>query len=230
MTPSNSILEAIGDDRARSVLLDLHARADREGPGRLWRLLGQIPRLVVGRTVPWAALSNLFRDQYLCIDRSQGVLCYLLARAIGARSIVELGTSFGISTIYLALAVRDNGGGRVIGTELVSSKAERAREHLHQAGLLDLVEIREGDATETLRELPESVDMVLCDVFPPVMLPGLRLVAPRMRRGAVVVSDNVNAVWGDHRDFLAWLHDPVNGFRSAMFPVNGGTELSIKVA
>ncbi len=94
----------------------------------------------------------------------------------------------------------------------------------------DFVEIREGDATETLRELPEPVDFLLCDGFPPAMLPVLKLVAPRIRVGGVVVSDNVRAFWADHGDFLAWVRDPANGFSSAMLAMNEGTELSVKVA
>ena len=142
---------------------------------------------------------------------------------------LRIGTSFGVSTIYLALAVRENGGGRVIGTEMVPEKAARARRHLEEAGLLGLVEIREGDATETLRTLDGPVDLFLCDGFPPGMLPVLRLVAPRIRPGGVVVSDNVGAFWADHTDFLAWLRDPANGFQSAMLALNEGTELSVKL-
>ena len=104
-----------------------------------------------------------------------------------------------------------------------------ARLH-REAGLLEYVEIREGDATETLRELDTPVDMLLCDGFPPAMLPVLQLVAPRIRPGGVVVSDNVGAFWADHTDFLAWVRDPANGFQSAMLAMNEGTELSVKVA
>ena len=70
---------------------------------------------------------------------------------------------------------------------------------------------------------------LLCDGFPPAMLPVLRLVAPRMRTGGVVVSDNVGAFWADHRDFLGWVRDPANGFQSTMLAMNDGTELSVKL-
>lgn len=95
-----------------------------------------------------------------------------------------------MSTIYLALAVRDNRGGRVIGTEIVEPKAERARRNLDDAGLGDFVEIREGDALQTLRDVGGEIDFLLNDGFPPYALPVLKLLAPRLRAGAVVVADN----------------------------------------
>ncbi|MGG2362426.1 O-methyltransferase, partial [Salmonella enterica] len=83
-------------------------------------------------------------------------LLYMLARAGRTRAIVEFGTSFGISTLHLAAALRDNGGGRLITTEFEPSKAAQARRNLDAAGLADLVEIREGDALQTLAgDLPD---------------------------------------------------------------------------
>jgi predicted O-methyltransferase YrrM len=118
----------------------------------------------------------------------------LLARANGAKAIVEFGTSFGVSTIHLAAALRDNGGGRLIGSELEPQKVERARANLTAAGLDDLVEVREGDALETLaRDLPDTVDLVLFDGHKPLYPSILDLVAPRLRAGTFLVADNVDA-------------------------------------
>ena len=86
------------------------------------------------------------KDFPLAISRETGALLYMLARSTQARTIVEFGTSFGISTLHLAAALRDNGGGRLITTEFEPSKVARARDHLTEGGLIDLVEIREGDA------------------------------------------------------------------------------------
>src|ERR1700683_1785153 len=100
------------------------------------------------------------KHRYLEVSPDTGILLYQLARACRARSIVEFGTSFGISTIYLASALRDNGGGKLIGTEFESSKVAGARQNLKDAGLDDLVEIREGDALETLaRDLSQEIDL-----------------------------------------------------------------------
>ena len=104
------------------------------------------------------------KDLPLAVSRETGVLLYMLARGCGARTIVEFGTSFGISTLHLAAALRDNGGGRLITSEFEPSKVARARDHLTAGGLIDLVEIRVGDALRTLSvDLPESVDLLLLD-------------------------------------------------------------------
>jgi len=154
--------------------------------------------------------------------------CYLLARAIGARRIVEFGTSFGVSTVYLALAVRDNGGGLVVGTEMVPSKAAKARNNIEEAGLASFVEIREGNALESLRNLDGVVDFLLSDGYPQYALPVLELVAPKMRRGAIVINHNAAVMKGDHAEYIAFVRDPSNGFVSGSITLAG--ELSVRVA
>src|SRR6202012_2939342 len=88
----------------------------------------------------------------------------MLARSSGARTIVEFGTSFAVSTLHLAAGLRDNGGGRIIATEYEPSKVIRARETITKAGFADLVDLREGDALKTLAgNLPSSIDLVFLD-------------------------------------------------------------------
>jgi predicted O-methyltransferase YrrM len=130
------------------------------------------------------------RNLYVPVSRKQGELLYLIARSLRAIRIVEFGTSFGISTTYLAAAVRDNGGGLVIGSELEPGKVVTARRNLEEAGLSKFVEIREGDAQETLRDVGGPVDMVLLDGFKSLYLPILKMLA-HLRRGAVVIGDNI---------------------------------------
>jgi predicted O-methyltransferase YrrM len=216
------------DTRVSSLLERLHRDATRQERWLPLRFLDQLPRLLRRGGLDWAALGNRLDDAFICLDRAQGEFCYTLLRALGARHVVEFGTSFGVSTIYLAAAVRDNGGGRVIGTELVPAKAERARAHLAQAGLADFVDIRVGDATKTLRDLDGPVDFLLNDGFPPAALPVLQLLAPRLRPGAVVLADNVGAFPADHRDYLAWVRAPANGFVSCALDLNEGSEMSVR--
>jgi len=230
MKKKDQPLAAVPDPAVRAVLSRLHAEADRETPKLVWRFASQGPRLFFGRKLPWDRLASRVDDAFIAVDRTQGAFCYLLARALGARQIVEFGTSYAISTIYLACAVRDNGGGLVIGTERVPSKAKKAWDHLREAGLESYVEIREGDALETLRDLEGPIDFMLNDGFPPYALPILELVAPRLRPGAVVVTDNVGAFKADHAEYLEHVRDPTNGFCSGLFPMNEGTELSVRVA
>jgi predicted O-methyltransferase YrrM len=145
------------------------------------------------------------RGHFLAVSRETGRLLYLLARAARARHIVEFGTSFGLSTVHLAAALRDNGGGRLVGSEFEPSKAVRAREHLDAAGLLDLVEVREGDAIESLsRDLPSPIDLVLLDGAKVLYPRMLALLEPHLAPGALVIADNAE----QSPDYLARVRDP----------------------
>lgn len=229
MSFAANALDSLPDARARNTLSRLHRLADREMPGLVLSWLPQLPRLLTGRALPWHRLSGRLDDKMLPLDRTQGMFCYLQARALNARHVVEFGTSVGLSTIYLAAAVRDNGGGRVIGTEWVHAKAERAREHLAEAGLSEFVEIREGDARETLRTIDGEVDFMLNDGFPPGALEVLKRVEPRLRRGAVVVTDNVGLFRAEYAEYLRYLRRAGSGFVSAPLAMNEGTEVSVRV-
>lgn len=170
------------------------------------------------------AYTDLYRrakDLPLAVSRETGTLLYMLARASRAATIVEYGTSFGISTLHLAAALRDNGGGRLVGSEFEPSKVAKARANIEAAGLADLVEIREGDALQTLaRNLPLSIDLVLLDgakgLYPEI----LALVEPHLRRGAVIVADNAD--WSP--DYLARVRSPAAGYLS--LPFGSDVELS----
>jgi predicted O-methyltransferase YrrM len=225
---TDDALETLPDARARAVLARAYADSRGEMRRLVWRYLPQVPRLVTGRPLRWDRLQHAHDDAAIPLAPTQGMFCYLAARAIGARRIVEFGTSFGLSTIYLALAVRDNGGGQVIGTEMVPAKAERARRNLQEAGLAELVEIRVGDARDTLRGLAGPVDLLLNDGFPPPMLAVLQTVAPAMRSGAVVISDNIGLFKADLADYVRWLRDPANGFHSSPLQMGELCELSVK--
>jgi len=154
------------------------------------------------------------RDYALPVSRDAGRLLYMLARATNVRAIVEFGTSFGLSTLHLAAALRDNGGGRLITTEFEPSKVARARANLAAAGLADLVEIREGDALETLASgLPDTIDLVLLDGAKSLYMEILALVEGRLRPGAVIVADNA-----DHcPEYLEHVRRPDNGYLSMPF-------------
>jgi predicted O-methyltransferase YrrM len=178
-----------------------------------------------------ADLAERTKDIIMSVSREGGQLLYLFTRAVKARSVVEFGTSFGISTLYLAAAVRDNGGGRVITTELQSDKARRARENFAAAGLGDLIDLRLGDARETLRELPGTVDLLLLDGWPNLRLPILNLVQPRLRPGALVIVDDIDLDIGRdfNQGFLDHINDPANGYLSVRLPVHMGVQMCLKL-
>lgn len=163
------------------------------------------------------------KDAALAVSRETGLLLYMLARSSGARTIVEFGTSFGISTLHLAAALRDNGGGRVITSEFEPTKVARARKNLEAGGLADLVELREGDALKTLsRELPAQVDLLLLDGAKALYPDILRLLEGRLRPGALIVADNAD----DSPEYLARVRDPRQGYLSTPFAED--VELSMR--
>jgi predicted O-methyltransferase YrrM len=221
----------IHDLKVNKVLAHLHAAADRQTLGIGLRFLPQLPSLLLGRGIHWEEAPNGFcRDKYLALNPAQGQMLYLLARAMNARTVVEFGTSFGVSTIYLACAVRDNGGGVVVGTEMVVAKAAQARRNLTEAGLADFVEIREGDALATLRDFGRPIDLLLNDGFPAYQLDVLRLLDPFIRPGSVVFTDNLGLFKKQMQPYLDFLREPANGYQSATLKLNEGTELSVKRA
>jgi predicted O-methyltransferase YrrM len=180
-------------------------------------------RLLHSRT-DYLALYTQLRELWLPVSRETGTLLYMLARSSGARAIVEFGTSFGISTLHLAAALRDNGGGRLISTEFEPGKVARARDHLRAGGLDDLVEIREGDALQTLRgELPASIDLVLLDGAKALYADILDLLEPRLAPGALIVADNAD----DAPDYLARVRAPGSGYLSVA--VGEDVELSMRL-
>jgi predicted O-methyltransferase YrrM len=167
---------------------------------------------------------GLLKDQPLPVSRATGRLLYMLARSVRARTIVEFGTSFGISTLHLAAALRDNGGGRLIGSEFEPSKIARARANLGTAGLSDLVEIREGDALQTLaRDLPDSIDFVLLDGAKSLYTPILSLLEGRLRGGALIVADNAD----DSPEYLARVRSASSDYLSV--PFADDVELSMRL-
>jgi predicted O-methyltransferase YrrM len=172
--------------------------------------------------------ARQFKDLLLPLSAETGRFAYLVARSLGARRIVEFGTSFGVSTLYFAAAVKDNGGGLVIGSELEPGKVQRAREHLDEAGLGKYAEIREGDARETLANVGGPVDLVLLDGWKELYLPLFDLLAPQLRKGGVVLADNMTG----HTEALAPYAARVRarGFQSVTLPLGDGTEYSVKLA
>lgn len=192
-----------------------------------WRLLPLLPRLVAKRKMDWQDMFARTKDMYLPLEPEQGGLLYVAARAIGARRVAEYGTSFGVSTLYLAAAVRDNGGGTVIGTEILPEKARVARANFEEAGVADFVDLRVGDARETLKDCGGPLDLVLLDGWKDIELDVLRILQPQLRPGALVFTDNVFTFEADNRGQRAYMADPRNGFRALVLPLKDGTEVAV---
>lgn len=168
-----------------------------------------------------------FADKLVALDADKAEFCHLLCRTMRAQRVVEVGTSHGVSTLYLADAVRANGGGVVIGTEHEPTKAAAARANFEAAGLDGLIELREGDLAETLSNLEGPIDFVLMDIWTEMVCPAMTLITPHLRSGAAVVCDNTS----QFRDAYAAYFELIerDGFVSSTLPFAGGLELSVKL-
>lgn len=175
-------MNSLNTSEIAQVLGRLHGEASSDGV-----------RIAVGlaRSMGRGLRPHHMRDAYIAVSRGQGQLLYALARASKARTLVEFGASFGISAIYLGAAARDNGG-RLVTTEIEPNKIEAARANLSAAGLGDVVELRAGDAMETLAPDEGGIDFLLLDGWNDLYIPLLNLVGPRLSEGALVVVDNAS--------------------------------------
>jgi predicted O-methyltransferase YrrM len=173
---------------------------------------------------------HFLSDKMVALDRDKAEFCYLLCRSLGATRVVEAGTSFGVSTLYLAAAVRDNQveNGIVIGTEYEPKKVKIAREHFKEAGLSEFIELREGDLRQTLQDVGGQVDFMLIDIWE-VSKPALELVAPSLRPGAIVVCDNTAIDIAEYGPYFNFVNDPKNRLRTMTVPFEGGFELSVRI-
>jgi predicted O-methyltransferase YrrM len=183
----------------------------------------ELSRLMHSKT-EYLDFYGRLKDLWLPVSRETGTLLYMLARSSKARNVVEFGTSFGISTLHLAAALRDNGGGRLITCEFELSKVARAQQHLVEGGLIDLVEIRAGDALKTLGvDLPETIDLLLLDGAKALYNDVLDLVEHRLRPGALIVADNADY----SPDYLARVRSLDSGYLST--PFGEDVELSVRL-
>jgi len=213
----------------RSVLDRLHGEASQQRIEFVKIALQWGLDAVLRRKPSIEEEARRFKDLYIPLGPETGRFAYLVARSIGARRIVEFGTSFGISTIYLAAAVKDNGGGLVIGSEIEPGKISKARANVEEAGLSKYVEIREGDAQESLRDTGGPVDLALLDGWKDLYVPILELLTPQLRPGAVVLGDNIKTFPKALAPYVARVQDPNGGFRSVTLPLGEGTEFSVRL-
>ena len=226
----------LNDPNLERLLDRLHERSDAQSSA-IREHFAERDRAVGRPQEDQAALTKTFlTDKIYALDRDKAAFCYQLCRAIDARRVVEIGTSYGVSTLYLAAAVRDNvraggGNGIVIGTEYEPEKVRAARMHFSVAGLSSFIDLREGDLRETLRQIEGPVDFMLVDIWIPMARPALELVAPHLRPRAVVTCDNTGRK--DERvayaDYFAFINDPAQGFRTVTLPFSGGLEMSIRL-
>jgi predicted O-methyltransferase YrrM len=204
--------------RVRRVLDGMHAAADRIDP----------PLLAKAKGKSMAERAAALTEAYIPVSPDAGRFLYALVRGAQAGTVVEFGTSFGISTIYMAAALRDRGAGVVITTELLAKKAERARENIRETDLSDFVDLRVGDALKTLQGLERDATVVFLDGAKDLYLPVLRLLEPSLKPGALVIGDDIDLFPDALAPYLGYVRDPANGYISVKVPIGDAMELSTR--
>lgn len=210
----------------RGVLDRLYAAAEEGDGPRIAEIAARHGKVTGSGTA--IERAELFGELYIPVAPDCGRLIYSLIRASRPQTVVEFGTSFGIATIHLAAAVRDNGTGRVISAELNAGKAQRAREHLAEAGLADVAEIVTGDALEILAGVPGPVGFALIDGWKELYLDLLRVIEPQLSAGALVVADDTVQFADVVADYLSYVRDEASGYVSVAFPNGDGVEVSCR--
>jgi predicted O-methyltransferase YrrM len=166
-------------------------------------------------------------DRSLAVGPEAGALMNLLVRSLASKRILELGTSNGYSTLWLAEAARDVGG-KVITIDELEKKQAYARAALTKAGLAGTVEFHTGDALELLKQLQGPFDFVLLDIWKDLYVPCLDLFYPKLAPGAVVVADNMIQPRASQDEAAAYRRAvrAKPQMQSLLLPVGQGIELS----
>ncbi|HEV2364005.1 MAG TPA: class I SAM-dependent methyltransferase [Caulobacteraceae bacterium] len=216
-----------------SLLDRLHGASE----GQEGAIRGYFEARAAAGTLSWNGLDEeshrFFADKLVALDRDKAAFVFHLSRAMACRRVVEVGTSYGVSTLYLAEAVRqtiaaEGGRGLVVGTEHEAAKASAARDNFAAAGLSDLIELREGDLRRTLKDLSGPIDLVLMDIWVEMARPAIELIAPHLRAGAAVLADNTAQFEGrPYADYFAFVRE--QGFSTLTLPFAGGLEMSVKL-
>jgi predicted O-methyltransferase YrrM len=208
-----------------SQTLDLlHNKAKRDYRSFISALPKVLMGLLTGKKLMSAVTPEMLKDAFIPVSREQGLFLYNVARSIKAKTIVEFGSSFGISTLYLAAAAKDNNG-KLITTEIIPDKCRVTEQNLQKAGLNPVAVVLEGDALITLKEFDETIDLLFLDGWKNLYTDVLDMLLPRMRQGSVVIADNINL--SDAMDYMSVIKSSRSGFVTTV--LNKTTAFSVYV-
>lgn len=193
----------------QSILAEYARRADEESR-----------RIAEGEKIP-------VHDQLISVGPVVGGLMNGLIKGVGAKSILELGTAYGGSTIWLAEAAQSTGG-RVVSIDIAGPKQAYARQMLDRAGLGESVEFLTRDAVAAINDLAGPFDFVLVDLWKDLYIPCLDAFYPKLSPGALVVADNATYPPDAYREVKRY-RDAVRSkphIESILVPVGNGIEIS----
>lgn len=219
LIPRTNVANTLRTPRVRTILDRLFATAAQDHETSPWRRPG-----LSWETATAQERADASESTYMPISRQGGELLYVLVRARRPNTVVEFSTSYGISTIYLAAAVADNGTGHVVSTELNGAKVLAARANLMEARLAERVTILLGDARTIFKGIPGPIDFVLLDGWKDLCLPLLRSLESRLAIGALIAADDINLP--SLSGYLDYVRQPSNGYASVSFPIEDGMEIS----
>lgn len=199
------------DEKVKAVLdaYDEMIRAERETP----------------REVPPGGRDGGQDRRMRAVGPDTGRLINILARGLAAPTILELGTSFGYSGIWLAEAARASGG-RLVTMESHAYKSAFARDMAQKAGLADHIDFMVGDAVRMIAELPTGVDFVLVDLWKDLYVPCLEAFYPKLNPGAIIVADNMLRPGDADVRHYGRAVRAKPGITSVLLPVGTGVEVS----
>lgn len=183
------------DPSVQAVISSLY----RDAKGDKMRMVKSVAKATFKQITP-----TDMKSIYMPISQDQGEFIYHTILERDCKTIIEFGTSFGISTLFLGAAARKTNG-RVITTEIVTSKADRARKNFEKAGLSDVIDLRVGDALETLKDNTEQIDFLLLDGWKDLYLPLFRQLEPFLQEGAIIYADNINMA--DAQPYVEYIND-----------------------
>jgi predicted O-methyltransferase YrrM len=230
-------MSIVNDPKLEKLLDALHAQSQGESGA----IDAYFARRIKEGTLSWdgmdAETTTFFSDKMVALEKDKAEFCYALCRALGARRVVECGTSFGVSTLYLAAAVRDNlassseavGKPKVIATEWEAEKAAVARRNFEAAGLSQFIDLRQGDLKDTLKIIEGPVDFVLLDIWSEAVMPAMVNIAPHLRQGAVIIADNTESARRGYEAYFTFIADSKNRLRTLTLPFSGGLEMTVRV-
>jgi predicted O-methyltransferase YrrM len=179
------------------------------------------------RAAEEGTFGQIIDELLLPVGPESGRIINILARSLKTPNILELGTSYGYSGIWLAEAARATGG-RLVTMELSAEKSAYARERSRHAGLADFVDFKVGDAVAMIQELPHGIDFVLVDLWKKLYLPCLEAFYPKLNPGAIIVSDNMIEPASEHEAVMQYQRAlrAMPKITSILVPVGSGLEIS----
>jgi len=218
-------MSLLDQPRLRDLLSRLHAQA--KATDAKTQVEERALEAASAGSVDQQKLVEIWDRSYLTMAPEVGRLLYLLVRSRRPKVAVEFGTSFGISGIHIAAALHDNNFGRLITTELSAGKAASAAKNFEEAGLSKWVEIRQGDAFQTLAGV-KDIDLLVLDGWKPMYYPMLKQLEPALSPGCLIFADDTIGMADEMQDYLSYVRDPANGYVSCGIPLDDGFELSIR--